>query len=354
MSDTTTTHQLANYDAARAHLAAAATVDEVKTIHDKWAGLKVYARQARDKQLLVDATRIRMRARRRLAELLQERRAAGLLAKGTRGQLAGGGKTPRQSDAESFEQMGIDKETAKATRKIGKMSAEEFEAEVERAGRLAAAVIDGPGAVIRESRAEVLAQKAERRANIERDLADKIRALPGARFGVIYADPPWDFSVRAESGLNMHARNHYPTMTLDEIKALDIDKIAATDCVLWLWATGAMMLEALEVMKAWGFTYKSQYIWAKDKFGTGYWARSKHELLLIGVRGNVPAPSQEFLQPSIIPAPVGRHSEKPEDFAELIELYYPTLPKIELFRRGPARKGWAAWGAEAEEASAVA
>jgi N6-adenosine-specific RNA methylase IME4 len=218
---------------------------------------------------------------------------------------------------------------------------------------LAAAVVEDDRKVIREAKARLQAEKAELRARKERDLAGKIKALPDQRYGIVYADPPWHFKIGADSGLDRHPSNHYPTMTLAEIMALDVPSLAAPDSVLWLWATAAMMPQALEVMMAWGFSYRSQYVWVKDKFGTGYWNRCKHELLLIGTRGNIPAPSQDLLQPSIIPAPAGRHSEKPEDFAELIELYYPHLPKIELYRRGPARKGWAAWGAEFDDDDAA-
>ena len=87
------------------------------------------------------------------------------------------------------------------------------------------------------------------------------------------------------------ADNHYPTSELEEIKALPVASIAAPDCVLWLWATAPMMPQAVEVMTAWDFTYKSQIIWAKDRMGLGYWVRNKHELLLIGTRGDIPGPS---------------------------------------------------------------
>jgi hypothetical protein len=101
-------------------------------------------------------------------------------------------------------------------------------------------------------------------------------------------------------------------------------------------------------MAAWGFAYKSHEIWNKDRIGTGYWFRNKHELILVGTRGNIPAPAMGEQWPSVTDAPVGRHSAKPEIFLEMIEAYFPNLPKIELNRRGPARKGWDAWGNESE------
>jgi N6-adenosine-specific RNA methylase IME4 len=112
--------------------------------------------------------------------------------------------------------------------------------------------------------------------------------------------------------------------------------------VLFLWATVPMLQQALQVMSAWGFKYKSHFVWIKDRIGTGYWNRNKHELLLVGTRGKIPAPAPGTQCESAIEAAVGRHSAKPECFLELIERYFPTLPKIELNRRGPSRPGWSA------------
>jgi N6-adenosine-specific RNA methylase IME4 len=100
-------------------------------------------------------------------------------------------------------------------------------------------------------------------------------------------------------------------------------------------------------MDAWGFDYRSHQIWNKDRIGTGYWFRNKHELLLVGVRGDIPAPAPGENDTSVIDARRGEHSAKPEVFLEMIERLYPNLPKIELNRRGPARAGWDAWGNEA-------
>ena len=109
-----------------------------------------------------------------------------------------------------------------------------------------------------------------------------------------------------------------------------------------------MLPQALEVMKAWGFEYKRSFTWAKNKMGTGYWARNQTEYLLVGTRGKIPAPAMGTQWSSLIPAPVGRHSEKPVVFYEMIEKYFPTLPKIELHARGVvSRPGWDVWGLEA-------
>lgn len=195
------------------------------------------------------------------------------------------------------------------------------------------------------------AVKQEARAERERTLATKQMALPEGRYGVIYADPEWKFEVWSQNGMDRSADNHYPTSALDVIKSRNVADIAAEDCVLFLWATAPMLPDALQVMEAWGFEYKSHCIWAKDRIGTGYWFRNQHELLLVGTRGNVPAPAMGTQIASLVDAPVGRHSEKPDAFYELIEKYFPNLRKVELNARA-ARAGWDPWGYEAPSEAA--
>lgn len=196
--------------------------------------------------------------------------------------------------------------------------------------------------------------KRDARDAKEESLGDKQRALPDRKFGVIYADPEWRFEPYSrETGMDRAPENHYPTSTLDEIMARPVATIAADDSVLFLWATPPMIKEALAVIEAWGFTYKAQCIWAKKRpgagHGTGYWFWGEHELLLVGTRGKIPAPAPGTQWESVIEAPVGEHSEKPTIFHELIEAYFPSLPKIELNARA-GRAGWELWGNEAPAA----
>jgi N6-adenosine-specific RNA methylase IME4 len=198
--------------------------------------------------------------------------------------------------------------------------------------------------------------KQQRRAKREAELGAKQCALPLEKFGVIVADPPWRFEPRSrETGMDRAAENHYPTAITEQITSLGVVSLAAADCVLFLWATVPMLPHALTVMEAWGFDYKSHCIWAKTTkegnlaLGTGYWFRNCHELLLVGVRGNIPAPAPGTQYASVIDQFVHEHSAKPECFLEMIEQMFPTLPKIELNRRGPPRKNWSAWGNESQQ-----
>jgi N6-adenosine-specific RNA methylase IME4 len=191
--------------------------------------------------------------------------------------------------------------------------------------------------------------KKPRRAARERmfaDLTKKAMANLGTKtYGVIYADPPWRFEPYSrDTGMDRAADNHYETMSLDDIKAMAIP--AAPSCVLFLWATAPMLPEALSVMDAWGFTYKSHCVWLKDRIGTGFWFRNKHELLLVGTRGDkvpAPAPGEQFS--SVIDGVVSAHSRKPHAFADMIEEMFPNVPAVELFARGE-RLGWDVWGNE--------
>jgi N6-adenosine-specific RNA methylase IME4 len=336
--------QLIKYDAACRAIAAAKNVDEVKHIRDASIAMKAYARQAKNHTLEADAIEIRMRATRRMDQIRQDQKASVGLAKGGtpyKTKSTGVSKTPVEKP--TLADAGIDKNLAKEGRKLGALSEREFEKAISTAR-------DAVGSVIKTAlRTD---DKKEARASREAELAVKQAALPDKRYGVIVADPEWRFEPWSrETGMDRAADNHYPTSCTEVIVARDVPSIAADDCVLFLWATIPMLPHALTVMAAWGFSYVSHYVWGKDKIGMGYWLRERHELLLIGTRGKPPAPAPGTQWFSLISAPRGEHSEKPECFLEMIESYFPNLSKIELNRRGPARPGWDAWGNEAEEAA---
>ncbi len=187
--------------------------------------------------------------------------------------------------------------------------------------------------------------RAERPAPIGRS---KVQTRPFSslgRFTVIYADPPWRYDHSRSRSRAIE--NHYSTMTLEEICALPVASIATDDAALFLWATAPKLNEAMEVMKKWGFRYRTALIWDKGRIGMGYWVRGQYEQLLIGPRGKMAPPVPSARPASVIRAPRGEHSRKPEIFRRIIEEMCPGVPRIELFARGPAAKGWAVWGNEA-------
>jgi len=216
---------------------------------------------------------------------------------------------------------------------------------------------------IKEERTRKVVEARDRRDAREIALGAKQRALPQKKYNVVYADAAWKFRLwGGDTGMLKVADNHYPCMRLSDIASLDVPSICADDCALFMCATVPMLPHAFYVMDAWGFpcfnpdcfddddpetiAYKTNWAWVKPKTGTGYQNLNQHEHLLLATRGKIPAPAPGTQWSSVIFAPRGRHSEKPAAFYEMIEHFYPNLPKIELFAR-KARPGWDAWGLEA-------
>ncbi len=161
-------------------------------------------------------------------------------------------------------------------------------------------------------------------------------------FGIIYADPPW----RYENGTpGREIERHYPTMTDEEICALPIP--AAKNAILYLWAVAPKLPEALAVMAAWGFRYKTCAVWDKVKVGMGFWFRGQHEILMVGTRGDVSPPPPDLRISSVIRCPRGRHSAKPDIVRDKIVAWFPDATRLEMFSR-LKRPGWEVFGNQVE------
>jgi N6-adenosine-specific RNA methylase IME4 len=185
---------------------------------------------------------------------------------------------------------------------------------------------------------------------------DLLNTAAGRRFGTILADPPWQFQNRTGKVAPEHKRlNRYGTMTLDEIKELPVAPISADTAHLYLWVPNALLPEGLEVMRAWGFQYKSNLVWHKirkdggsDGRGVGFYFRNVTELILFGVRGK----NARTLQPgrtqvNYLSSRKREHSRKPDEQYDIIEACSPG-PFLELFARGD-RKKWVSWGNQADD-----
>jgi N6-adenosine-specific RNA methylase IME4 len=177
---------------------------------------------------------------------------------------------------------------------------------------------------------------------------------PGSpeRFSTILADPPWQFANRTGKMAPEHRRLHrYQTMGLDEIKALPVQRFATEPAHLYLWVPNALLAEGLEVMRAWGFTYKSNLVWYKirhdggpDGRGVGFYFRNVTELVLFGVRGVMRTLPPGRRQVNLLYSRKREHSRKPEELYNIIETCSPG-PFLELFARH-LRPGWVSWGDE--------
>lgn len=158
------------------------------------------------------------------------------------------------------------------------------------------------------------------------------------RYRTILADPPWDIQQAGKRG----AERHYPLLSVDEICALRVDRLAEDNAHLWLWTTNAAVPAAHQVIQAWGFRYVSVLTWVKPRLGLGVYLRNSSEQLLFAVRGR--APIRFRAQPTWLFAPVQEHSHKPEEQYAIIERCSPG-PYLELFARR-SRPGWDIWGNE--------
>lgn len=175
------------------------------------------------------------------------------------------------------------------------------------------------------------------------------------RFSTILADPPWQFQNKTGKIAPEHHRlNRYCTMSLDDIKALPVAEVAAEPSHLYLWVPNALLAEGLEVMDAWGFTYKSNIVWRKirkdggsDGRGVGFYFRNTTELVLFGVKGkNARTLQPARTQTNFIESRKREHSRKPDELYPIIEKC-SRGPFLELFARGK-RRGWKAWGNQAD------
>jgi N6-adenosine-specific RNA methylase IME4 len=169
-------------------------------------------------------------------------------------------------------------------------------------------------------------------------------------YGAIIADCPWRFSNFSAKGEAKNPVQHYGCMSIADIAALPVGKLAAKDCALMMWATAPLLPEAIDVMRAWGFTYKSSGAWAKQSstgqkwaFGTGYVLRSAAEFWLIGTIGKPRVNSRAIR--NLMVAPVREHSRKPDDQYEVMEALF-SGPRAEIFSRA-SRPGWDTFGDEA-------
>jgi N6-adenosine-specific RNA methylase IME4 len=189
------------------------------------------------------------------------------------------------------------------------------------------------------------------------DIDDDLVSFVGRRkFRTVLADPPWQFVNRTGKIAPEHGRlTRYPTLNVDEIAALPVEKIAASTAHLYLWCPNALLPDGFAVMKAWGFTYKSNIVWHKvrkdggsDGRGVGFYFRNVTELLLFGVRGkNARTLAPGRRQVNLLATRKREHSRKPDEQYELIEAC-SSGPYLELFARG-SRTKWTTWGDQANE-----
>jgi len=180
----------------------------------------------------------------------------------------------------------------------------------------------------------------------------KVSEFPSGKFRVVYADPPWKYGDTLAGDLDSNyggAEKHYPSMSITELASLPVKEHCDQNAVLFLWVTSPLLFQCEPVFEAWGFSYKSAFIWDKVKHNMGHYNSVRHELLLICTRGSCTPDVNRLFDSVQSIERAEKHSEKPEAFRNIIDTLYPNGRRVEMFARGSVPGNWESWGAEAEE-----
>lgn len=314
-------------DRAKQALAEAKTIQQTKRILDLAGAAEIYAkRQQLGDEAIGYAHAIKIEALKRLGEILKETP-----------KHEGGRPLKTHSREESvlliptLADLGIQRKTSMLAQQLAELPNEQFKQ-----------VRDG----ILTLRAAL--RLAKRAKTVEAP------TLPTDIYRVLYADPPWQYrDTRAgltglEGGPDRRATaatHHYPTLSAKDLCALSIRTMAAPDSVLWCWATFPLLPDAFTVIDAWGFTYKTGFVWKKQRGSFGHYHKADAELLLVATRGSC-TPDAESRVSQLLEAPSEGHSRKPDAARRLIDTLYGHGPRIELFARRPAPAPWKIWGNE--------
>ena len=313
-------------------LQCATTIERVKLVVDIAEAQRIFAtRQRLGADLICSAHALRVRALVRLGELLSSFQKA----KGAQGAPGPGrGKRGIQQAPRfrppTYDELGLTKKTAAAAQQLAALPPETLEA---------------------LARRETTLSKVRRAQQVAR--VRTASELPCAKYRVFYADPPWPYNDKADDPLRGGgAGRHYPSMTIAELCAMPIRDRSEDNAVLFCWVTCPLLPDSLSVIAAWGFAYKTNFVWDKVKHNMGHYSSVRHELLLVCTRGSC-TPDIPKLFDSVQSIERTTHSSKPEQFRNIISALYPHGRRIELFARGVSPAGWDSWGNEAEALAAA-
>lgn len=332
------------YDRMTELLTTVTRIDEAKDIRDKAEALRVYARQAGESlQNQNKIAAIKLRAERRTGELLRELE---------RGQ--GGDRKSEMFQNQTFQDGRFDSpySAALTDNNIATTTANRFQSLVDIPEETFEKAIMGvlESDEYAELTSNMMYRKAQEIKRQQKATGLEAQPLPDGKFRIFYADPPWKYGnsgVITEDDNYGRAERHYPAMSIAELCALglEIKAMADDDAVLFLWVTSPLLAECFEVIKAWGFQYKTSFVWDKVRHNFGHYNSVRHELLLVCTRGSC-LPDVPTLHDSVMSIERSdKHSEKPEAFRQMIDGLYTRGNRLELFARCQV-DGWEAWGNE--------
>lgn len=327
-------NDLAWLDRATEAIDRIATIGEAKELADKAAALRIYAaKQKWSQRERHRVAEIEVRAGVRMGELL----ATTPLHKG-----ASEPKETRFQIGTALADIGVTKKESHVAQRAASVDRGKVDLYIRRCAETE--TMPRLSAVAKIAKRDEVAERVNKNTDTT-GVCESVETLSetGAQFGCVYADPPWSYSNQATRA---STDNHYHTMTVDEICALPVSKVAATQSHLHLWTTNAFLFDAKRVMDAWGFQYKSVFVWCKPQMGIGNYWRVSHEFLLLGVRGSTTFPAGQKNLRSWAELSRGRHSAKPEQVRKWIEKASPG-PRLELFARHQ-HNGWTVIGNQIE------
>lgn len=265
--------------------------------------------------------------------------------------ITGDNVTPVKTTADIAKEMGVSERTMQREKQISRsLSAPTKELIREKDISKADAI---KLAALPKEKQEIFAEKLKEGAKsfvdarriIAKENVKKVEPIKG-KYRVFYADPPWQYGDKLVDGYGP-AENHYPTMSIQQLCNMPIIEASEETAVLFIWTTSPLLEETFKVINAWGFKYKSSFVWNKEAHNMGHYNSVRHEFLLICTKGSC-TPDNQKLFNSVQSIKRTKHSEKPEEFRKIIETLYEYGNKIELFARSK-KEGWESWGNQCQE-----
>ena len=238
----------------------------------------------------------------------------------------------KKQDIQSLAKIDDEKVEAEVERRLKEIEAEKNRAKEEKARKQ------------EMKKLEYLKRVEEKKEQPENRKVDILAT--DKKFRVIYADPCWSYNDKQETPMLGGASKHYETMTINQLAELPVNTITEKDAVLFLWVTSPLLEECFEVIKAWGFKYKTSFVWDKVKHNMGHYNSVRHELLLVATKGSC-TPDKKKLYDSVQSIERNdRHSEKPKEFMDIIDDIYEYGDRLEMFARDAKKENWYVWGDE--------
>jgi N6-adenosine-specific RNA methylase IME4 len=321
-------NELVKLNKARQALMEAKTLDEIREIRDVAKAVKAYTiAKSLGGEMKNEASEIEIRAIREMGKLIQQKQQAGEIA--SKGDREDHFKCTNKEHLkpQTLPEIGVTRKESSTSKNMASITDEEFEEKLQD-------LINTKKPVT---------QTAMLRG-IAKDKVKKDPIISKGVYRVVYADPPWRYGDKKEYAPTGAAENHYPTMSIKELCEMSLPEIES-NAVLFLWVTSPLLEDAFKVLNAWGFNYKTSFIWDKIKHNMGHYNSVRHEILLVCTKGSCTPDNIKLFDSVQSIERSEKHSEKPEYFREIINTLYTEGNKIELFAR-EQHNGWSVWGNE--------